>query len=551
MSFKIIFLNRIKELKEQGLVNYQEFNDLKKEILNSTEDDNERLNLIIINKEKGHNNYTQNEDSSNFEYSNEDSLTKRDNIKPSNKNNRVLLVNFGIVIIVLGVIASGIIMLNKYNHENANSSAVNTNTTKVDSVPKAEVVSVNSSYIASDNVVFYLKKNERYILVDSLTMKPINGIEYDNLSEFRDGLAEVRRDGKNGVVNNSGLEIVPCGMYDVSYNDNLGYAKIIVRDKIQSNTSLSGFVDKLGKTIIPPIYSSIDPFHQGVAKFYQSGCGAKDAHWGFVNAHGNEIVSCRYSDAHDFNEGLAAVRKPLAEGWGWGFIDSTGKEVIETRFNEADDFYEGLAKVSLKSNGYYGYINKRGEVVIQPNFIKASIFSEGLAVVSDYYGNQVIDANGVALSQFKNKNYKCMGNFSGGLVKIKEGFFWGFANKNGDKIMPTIYQFVSDFNDGLCRVSVNSTELPPFLFLNNLGNVVFKTDHFINDFHEGLALVQINEGSKSHVGYMNKEGNLSIPTRYRLINGRGDFHNGFAKVSDDLHRKEFLIDKDGRNYCDP
>ena len=80
--------------------------------------------------------------------------------------------------------------------------------------------------------------------------------------------------------------------------------------------------------------------------------------WGFINKVGKEVIPYKYDDAWGFSEGLARVKLNNK----WGFIDNTGKEVIPCKYDETRNFFEGLATVQL--NGKYGIIDKTGWEVV-------------------------------------------------------------------------------------------------------------------------------------------------------------------------------------------
>ena len=78
-----------------------------------------------------------------------------------------------------------------------------------------------------------------------------------------------------------------------------------------------------------------------------------DNKYGFVNIIGKEVIPCIYDYALSFSEGLASVRL----NGKWGFIDKTGKEVIPCIYDYAKSFSNGIAWVKLNGEGYYININ--------------------------------------------------------------------------------------------------------------------------------------------------------------------------------------------------
>ena len=45
----------------------------------------------------------------------------------------------------------------------------------------------------------------------------------------------------------------------------------------------------------------------------------------------------------------------------WGYVDRSGEWVIEPQFSNAYDFQDGIARVYEASDGSYGYIDSNGK----------------------------------------------------------------------------------------------------------------------------------------------------------------------------------------------
>jgi len=121
-------------------------------------------------------------------------------------------------------------------------------------------------------------------------------------------------------------------------------------------------------------------FHEGVARFR---IGAQEIHvyvtgkadlrqhgfyfergqWGFIDKTGKGVITPRFSNVHDFSEGLAAVQ--LRDKW--GFVDPTGKMVIEPQFDYAYGFWNGLSRVEVGiESPKIGYIDRTGKYIWPP-----------------------------------------------------------------------------------------------------------------------------------------------------------------------------------------
>ncbi|WP_169943239.1 WG repeat-containing protein, partial [Campylobacter sp. RM15925] len=84
--------------------------------------------------------------------------------------------------------------------------------------------------------------------------------------------------------------------------------------------------------------------------------------WGYINAKGEQIVECKFDEASDFSEGLAAVKK----GYKWGFVNAKGEQVVECKFDYINDFKKGLAKVKKGLKQFT--INTKGNFIVHDEY---------------------------------------------------------------------------------------------------------------------------------------------------------------------------------------
>ena len=104
---------------------------------------------------------------------------------------------------------------------------------------------------------------------------------YELIGYWDDDLGIVRLNGKWGVINTEGKEVVPLKYDDVEYFHE-GLAAVKLNGKW-------GFVDKEGKEVIPLKYDSVGSFHEGLAGVLLNGQG------GLVDKTGKELLPCVYN----------------------------------------------------------------------------------------------------------------------------------------------------------------------------------------------------------------------------------------------------------------
>jgi len=292
----------------------------------------------------------------------------------------------------------------------------------------------------------------RWGFIDS-TGRTAIPLEFQHAENFRDGLAAVMLAGYWGFINTDG-EVVIDFIINVATDDGHGF--LIIPSFSEGLVAVStggweqdendrwfdtttwGFMNREGNQVIPFDFTNAGRFSGGVAPVMighhnsqdEDGNWYSSARWGVIDQAGNTVVpfeytwignfvegvaiafpvdgdgvvlldrsgtvivpSGRYTNIHDFSEGLAAVRAAYTNGGepAWGFINRHGYSVINPRFNFVGAFSEGFAPVSIGgwedvngeriNNERWGFIDREGNVVVPIEFHEVRAFSEGLAWV--------------------------------------------------------------------------------------------------------------------------------------------------------------------------
>jgi hypothetical protein len=132
---------------------------------------------------------------------------------------------------------------------------------------------------------------------------------------------------------------------------------VVARVNVGGNENY--FLDLKGN-LAPSDSHTVNAFHDGLAR-------DGDFHgYGFRNSKNQWAIPPIYSGVQDFHEGIAWVaKKPGDANAMWGAIDKTGKQVVPFNFSQAPQpFSKGMARVSCKNPAGFGYINTSGELII-------------------------------------------------------------------------------------------------------------------------------------------------------------------------------------------
>lgn len=292
-----------------------------------------------------------------------------------------------------------------------------------------------------------------------------------------------------------------------------------------------GFIDHSGKIIIKPTFLDAHDFSEGLAAVkLKTTTGEK---FGFVDTTGKIVIDPQFDWVWPFNDGLARFQ----DGKNYGFVDTTGK-MLPTRFEWAESFSEGLAVVGpavssqtdKSENRKSGFINTKGELVIDYKFDDAESFSEGLAPVCVDKKCGYIDKNGLWVIKPIFDHVEC---FSEGLAVVSsrtgmELHNFGFIDKSGKIVIPMNYRVARSFSDGLAAVRVDSGG--QYGYINAEGNMVIQPQYFeAYDFSEGLATVLVESSGEyfKKFAYIDRTGKRNSKKSYSYA---GKFKSGFATI---------------------
>lgn len=360
--------------------------------------------------------------------------------------------------------------------------------------------------------------NNKGVVVVPIIFEDVDKYAYENT--FADNLIPVKVDGKWGYCNKKG-ELVIKAKYSKTEPFKDGIAKVSFAEN-----SFSLFDDKVGTYInkSEEIVFRGDKYKGtgllGTSYFSEGFMCVKNEEnqYGFINNKGVEIITCQYSSADSFSEGLAKVKK----GNYYGFIDKTGKMVIEPIFIEANKFSDGVA-ICTNENNEIVFIDKKGKVVgktketLKKGFLELDKgFNQGLLAIEKEGKIGYIDKTGKIVIQPK---YDDSFGMVDGLIAVClngnkiDGYFggswedgWGFIDKTGKTVIPNKYSKVMSFAEGLC--SVKDKDSGKWGIIDKTGKWIMKPqfDDYPESSKNGVIKVKGKKYYNGEFGYIDKTG---------------------------------------------
>ncbi len=247
--------------------------------------------------------------------------------------------------------------------------------------------------------------------------KLFNGAVFHNAQTFSaKGKCIVSKmvDGKQlfGVINSKGETVIPFKFEGLSADFYIfrGYYQYSVGMK-------KGFIDTLGNIAVEAKYESFGSIIQdGTVK-----ARIKYPKWGLISMKDEVLIPFEYEYISAFGDGLIRVKKN--SGGTYGFMDKTGKMIIADTYSDATDFQEGIALA--KKGKKYGVINTKGETVVDFQYDN---FLEMVQVEEDKMSST---GTHESLMGFILK---------GGYIGLEKDKKWGYLDLKGNVIIPFEYE---------------------------------------------------------------------------------------------------------------
>ena len=235
-------------------------------------------------------------------------------------------------------------------------------------------------------------KNEE-IFTDYENLEPIANYDSNNIISYEQNAIKVQKNGKYGIINIEGREILPCEYDDLYSLKNTNNSILVEKDE------KIGLVDSTGKVIIEPQYKEI----RGLGTDYTSGyiVITEDNLYGIVDCNNQKVLDTKYQDIKSltdngiyvvkennnwelvqrngevtFSDGLKNVKDVLGLKNGnviiqntnnkVGVISNTGETILNTVYDDIK--FAFVDSYIIEQNGKYGIAKRNDEIVLNPTY---------------------------------------------------------------------------------------------------------------------------------------------------------------------------------------
>lgn len=200
-------------------------------------------------------------------------------------------------------------------------------------------------------------KNEE-IFTDYSQIEAISNYDENNNITYEQNALKVQKDGKYGIIDINGNELLPCEYDDLYSLKNTDNSIIIEKD------GKKGLVDSTGKKVIDTTYKDILPLGDDYKLGYI--VVDEDNNYGVVDCNNQEVLKPQYEDIKSMTDDGKYIVK---EKNNWELVNKDGT-VNEIKALENADDVAGikLGNIIIKDNNKFGVINQDGDEIVSTDY---------------------------------------------------------------------------------------------------------------------------------------------------------------------------------------
>lgn len=392
---------------------------------------------------------------------------------------------------------------------NEGETVINPEYTEIVLIPNKDVPMFICTYDLNDQDGTYKtkvinQKNEE-IFKEYSKVEAIDNFDSKQNIWYEDDVLRVEKDGKYGLINFEGKEVLPCDY------DEITALKGVTNNLLVKKDGKVGLVNEKGQTIVNTEYKDIKTLKEGYKNEYI--IVNDNNQYGIISTTGTVIIEPKHEDVKYLNNSEMFAIKDAGV---WKLINKDNQILIDGGY---DNIIEAKGEnVVVEKGGKYGVVTTKNEEKIPVEYeqIKYTFSIYYIAKTGGKYG--IINLNNEQVKDFNyiNMDYVEKGDFIQADVSDTETVI--FDNNLSEKISG----IVSEINQekGYIKVYTNNEyKYYNFKFEEKKSSDILTSNNLFLSKKDGKY------------GYVNKEGKVIVDYIYE--DGTEQNSCGFAAVKKD------------------
>ena len=362
------------------------------------------------------------------------------------------------------------------------------------------------------------EKNQE-IFTDFQNVVAVQNYDENNNLWFEENVLKAQKDGKYGLINLDGQEILPFEYDSITTLKGIKNSMLIKKD------NKTGLVNSDGTIIVPVEYDSVT----AISKDYKNGYVVKNAEnkFGVIKSDGQVALECKYDDIENIVDNNKYIVK---ENGTWKVTTEDGTTYLDGKVANAVSMNNG--DVIVNSNGKYSVINIVTDLKIPAEYESLSYMFDDKYIAKKDGKFGIINSSNEAVVEFKYKNI--IYNQETGYIKAEvEDYMYDYMARDlsvkltaGNEII--LNGFIGIYTmDGLKYYNYKLEE--------KSNKDVFSTNT--------LFITQVN----GKYGFVDKDGKTIVEAQYDDAREQNDY--GFVAVKKD--GKWGALDQYGKVVIEP
>ncbi len=346
---------------------------------------------------------------------------------------------------------------------------------------------------------FPIKVNQKWGLIDK-TGKVVVRPTYDAIGDFYQfGYAVVQKEGKVGVMNESGALIVPVNYYDLQILDSTIFA-VVIDNSWQ-------IINLQGKIILKDDYEKVNIWNSEYISF------SKKGKWGLVHLSGKSIAPPVYDHISIYKN----IYFKTEANEKYGLIRNNGQILISP---SADAIIVQSDSLFFYKKDYkWGAVNQQGKALLQSEW-------DGFQMIGKSFIQLLHDKNTYLYAIHTNKiiakkKYNGFIPFSKDKVLFKKRQHLGVLSDDGKELLSGIYDEIQPY--GVSQYRVRKKKRWGVIDSDEKTIIPFEFD-YISPLQKEVCVVR----KGALFGIANFKGELIIPAEYDKIELKNNVARAFV-----------------------
>jgi len=433
------------------------------------------------------------------------------------------------------------------------------------------------SYLGQNNYVLTKESGSKELV--KLSPKPTTLLHnMDSVSKFRDGVAIIFKNGKQGLIRQDGKILLPIEYKKIEWNEGkhiyvtpLDQWTIFNRKGQVVKTHKADSVFHLNDSLIVKNTSSFaqirnvitdenkEVFHADILDVFGDRYILKNSNHIYIAQDSNTNISERFGEEVRWNKDFFVAKKKDYQGYKNVIINTEGKTI------EADSFYFSKEFIALETNENWGLYDKNLREIIPPLYDKITRNGDQFIVqfksqfgVIDQENDWVIPPRYLMIESIDETYYKMVDDhlreyISNGTQKKEARLYYDFYGKYGveqdldnqfrliDRKGNALSSFRTGIYNGHGKSGILFQNRNQHILLDSLGKELFAIANYdtILLSEDDYLTVQKN----GQWGFINNQGILRIANRYDTVRAFQNDRSAF-KIRNAwgfINRKEDIV----------